>query len=264
MDILKQSLAPLTKEAWEVIGSRAKRIFSSQLTARQFVDLEGPKGWNYGAVPLGRLQIPKDSKSGEVTYGIHQVLPLTEIRVPFTLNIWELDNITRGATDTDLSSLEDAARRAAEFEEKAIYYGFKQGQISGLKERSPYDVIACPADAEGVLKCVPEGISRLKQSSISGPYSLVVNPSEWKEITSYVQGYPLKRQVEQNLDAEIIFCPHIQGMFLVSERGGDFQLTLGVDLSLGYEGHDGKEVRLYFTESFTFRVLEPRSVVVFE
>lgn len=264
MDILKKNLAPVTADAWDTITAQAKRIFASQLTARKFVDLDGPKGWDYGAVPLGYLDIPKEGQSGDVTYGITQVQPLVEIRVPFTLNLWELDNITRGAKDTDLSALEDAARHAAEFEEKAIYYGFQQGGIQGLKERSPYDPVACPADAEGVLQCVPEGISQLKQSSILGPYSLVVNPTEWKEITSYAQGYPLKRQVEQNLDAEIIFCPHIQGMFLVSERGGDFRLTQGVDFAIGYEGHDHKEVRLYFTESFTFQVLEPRSVVVFE
>ena len=42
----------------------------------------------------------------------------------------------------------------------------------------------------------------------------------------------------------------------------DFVLTLGQDLSLGYEVQEGSAVRLYFTESFTFRVLEPQAVVV--
>jgi uncharacterized linocin/CFP29 family protein len=39
---------------------------------------------------------------------------------------------------------------------------------------------------------------------------------------------------------------------LLSCRGGDYELHIGQDLSIGYLDHDADSVRLYFTESFTF------------
>jgi uncharacterized linocin/CFP29 family protein len=44
-------------------------------------------------------------------------------------------------------------------------------------------------------------------------------------------------------------------------RGDDFELTVGQDLSIGYLEHDREKVRLYFQESFTFRVLTPHAAV---
>jgi len=48
---------------------------------------------------------------------------------------------------------------------------------------------------------------------------------------------------------------------VLSRRGGDFELTVGQDLAIGYKQHDAKDVDLYYTESFTFRVLEPAAAV---
>lgn len=264
MDILKQSIAPLTQAAWNEINEQASRILKSRLTARKFVDVQGPHGWDYGAVNLGRIDIPKQDKENGIQFGTRRVQPLVEVRVPFTMDIWELDNAVRGSEDVDISSMEKAAREIAAFEDKAMYYGFEQGQIKGLKQKSDYKSMECPRDAEAVLQCVPEGVSKFKQASIEGPYFLIVNPKDWREITSYVKGYPMKRQIEDNLEAEIIFCPNIDNMFLVTGRGEDYKLDLGVDISIGYESHDKNEVQLFFTESFTFRVLEPAAVVIFE
>jgi uncharacterized linocin/CFP29 family protein len=44
-------------------------------------------------------------------------------------------------------------------------------------------------------------------------------------------------------------------------RGGDFELSVGRDLSIGYENHSQDTVRLYLQESLTFRVLSPEAAV---
>ncbi len=56
--------------------------------------------------------------------------------------------------------------------------------------------------------------------------------------------------------------PNITDSYLVSARGGDFRLILGQDMSIGFDSADTEKVKLYFTESFTFRVLEPNAVVI--
>lgn len=44
-------------------------------------------------------------------------------------------------------------------------------------------------------------------------------------------------------------------------RGGDFELVVGQDLSIGYLSHDAENVRLYIEESLTFRLLTPEAAV---
>lgn len=47
----------------------------------------------------------------------------------------------------------------------------------------------------------------------------------------------------------------------MSLRGGDFELAVGQDFSIGYLDHNAAKVRLYLEESFTFRVLSPEAAV---
>lgn len=53
----------------------------------------------------------------------------------------------------------------------------------------------------------------------------------------------------------------LEGGAVLSVRGGDFVLTVGQDLSIGYKLHEAREIELFFTESFTFQVLEPAAAV---
>lgn len=261
MDILRKSLAPISDAAWAEINDTATDVLSSVLSGRKFLDVEGPKGWDFAALSTGRIDVPGNQK-GAVKYGIHQVLPLVEARIPFELNVWELDNVVRGAEDIDLGAMEEAARKIAQFEEKAIYEGFKAGNINGLRNSSDHAVMTFPEATEEISGAVATAVSTLKAASIEGPYSLVVNTEKWQQIHSYVRGYPLRRQLEGMLGGSIIMAPYVRDAYLVSERGGDFRLVIGQDLSIGYESHNSKTVQLYFTESFTFQVIDPAAFVV--
>lgn len=263
MDILRKSLAPISKEAWAEINETAVDVLSSVLSARKFVDVEGPKGWAYAALPTGRIHVPAGQK-GALKYGIHQVLPLVEARIPFELNIWELDNVARGAEDIDLGPMEDAARKLAQFEEGVIYEGFKPGNIGGLKNGSDHDTIPFPETTEDIMGAISLALSKLKAASIEGPYSLVLNTEKWQKINAAVRGYPLRKQIESLLGGSIIMAPYVKDAYLVSERGGDLKMVIGQDLSIGYESHNSKTVQLYFTESFTFQVIDPATFVVFK
>ncbi len=263
MDILRKSMAPVSDEAWAEINATAKEVLSSVLSARKFVDVDGPRGWNFAALSTGRIHVPEGQK-GAVKYGIHQVLPLVEARIPFELNIWELDNVARGAEDIDLAALEEAARKIAQFEESVIYDGFKPGSVSGLKGSSVNEVLTFPEAGEEIIGVVSQALASLKAASVEGPYSLVLSTEKWQRVNSYVRGYPLRKQLESLLGGSIIMAPYVKDAYLVSERGGDLKMVIGQDLSIGYESHNGKTVKLYFTESFTFQVIEPAAVAVFK
>lgn len=53
----------------------------------------------------------------------------------------------------------------------------------------------------------------------------------------------------------------MDGAAVLSQRGGDFELTVGQDFSIGYLEHSASSVHLYLQESFTFRVLAPEAAV---
>jgi len=263
MNILRQNFAPISDKAWEEINEQAKLVFQTSLTARKFLDVDGPKGWDFGAVTKGKLVIPEE-QSGNIKYGIHQIQPLIELRIPFKLDIWELDNVERGNEDIDLGPLEDAAMEIAKFEENAIYYGFEAAAIPGLKNSSEHKTLTMPKDMTDFPELISEAVSTLQASAVEGPYSLIIGKDKWKELASYVKGYPLKKQVKDLLGGSIIMTPSIEEAYVISDRGGDFKLTLGKDLSIGYETHDKESVQLYFTESFTFEVLDSAAYVVLE
>jgi uncharacterized linocin/CFP29 family protein len=58
-----------------------------------------------------------------------------------------------------------------------------------------------------------------------------------------------------------VWAPAIEGAFVLSTRGGDFELYLGQDLSIGYLSHDIETVTLYFEEALTFLTHTPEAVV---
>jgi uncharacterized linocin/CFP29 family protein len=53
----------------------------------------------------------------------------------------------------------------------------------------------------------------------------------------------------------------IDGAFVLTTRGGDFELHIGQDVSIGYLSHTDSAVRLYLQESFTFLLLTSEAAV---
>lgn len=66
-------------------------------------------------------------------------------------------------------------------------------------------------------------------------------------------GYPVREQIKRLIEGDIIWASAIDGAFVLTTRGGDFDLQLGQDL-IGYLSHDATSVELYFQQTFTFLV----------
>jgi len=262
MDILKKELAPLSTRVWEEIESRAAEILRSRLSARKVVRVDGPKGWNFTAVPEGRLDLVDDT--GDVKAGVFRVAPLSEARVRFTLNRWEMDNLNRGAKDIDLHSLDAAVEKIADFEEKAIYHGFKAGGIVGLSESAVHKPVVFGKDGSSIMESVSVALITLRASHAQGPCTLVVGTKAWMALNKEIQGIPLVERIERLIGGKVVHSLAIDGAFLLPYDNENLELTIGQDFAIGYESHDTKDVTLFLTESFTFRVLDPNLVVPFK
>nr|WP_321262919.1 family 1 encapsulin nanocompartment shell protein [uncultured Sphaerochaeta sp.] len=261
MDMFKRELAPLSSEAWAEIENRAKEVLLSRLTARKVVNVNGPKGIDFTAISEGRLTLVDD---GDVKAGVYTAKPLTEARIRFSLNKWELDNLARGAKDIDFDTLDAAIEKLALFEERAIYDGYEKGSIKGLKESSEHKALTFGKESSDILASVTEGLILLKKNYVHGPYSLIVGKEGWIALNKEAHGQNLLERVERMLGSKVVYSPNIEGALLLPYNSEDLELTIGQDFALGYETHDTKEVTLFATESFTFRVLEPKAIVVYK
>jgi uncharacterized linocin/CFP29 family protein len=260
VDLLKRNLAPVTPEAWEQIDAEAKRVLQLNLAGRKLVDFEGPHGWACAAVNLGRLEVKSDASLG-VPWGIRSVLPLIEVRVPIELAIAEVDDASRGA-DLDLEPVVAAAEKVAAAEDRAVFNGFKPGGIEGLVATSPHPAIAIPDDFAKYPSAVVEALEVLRRAGVGGPYALALGPECYAGLAQAAEdGYPIRERVRRVLDGPMLWAPQVEGAAVLSTRGGDYKLTVGQDLSIGYAGRDQKKVTLYLTESFTFQVRERAAAV---
>lgn len=262
MDLLKKSLAPITEAAWNEISEQTKKFLNIYLTGRKFIDIDGPNGPEMAGVSTGHLSIPSGNESGGVNYGIREFLPLTEIRKPFELDLWELDNIDRGSEDADIDPLEAAVKDLALFEEKAIYQGFKEGKIKGLEQSAQNKPVALPDDPNEFLNTLSAQLLSLQRDGVKGPYTIVLKDKKWQQLVTLAKGYPVLKELKEIIQGQIIVNYSNDNSYLVSEQGGDYQLTLGQDISIGYDGHTTEKVKLYLTESFTFQVFSPEAVRV--
>lgn len=268
MDILKRELAPIPQEAWTEIDDQAARSLKAILSARKVIDLTGPMGPDFPGVPEGRLERPEDQPSSGLSYGIHKVHHLVETRIPFELDINEMDNAVRGARDIDLANLEAAAQDIGLFEESVVYHGLPPANISGLKQCADQECLTIGSTPAELLETVAEGLTVFASRSVEGPFAFVVGPKLWSRMSAHLQGYPVKMQAENILGGEVLLSPYLRGSFeneayMISKRGGDFEIILGNDLAIGYESHTASNVKLYFTESFTFRILDAAGVIHF-
>ncbi len=263
LDLLRRGIAPILPEAWEAIDGEAKRVLALNLAGRKLVDFSGPHGWKHAAVNTGRLEMldGRDPVEG-VCVGVRTVQPLIELRIPFGLAQMELDVMARGATDPDLEPVRTAAERIALAEDIAIFNGYEPGRIRGILPSSPHTPLTLH-NASDWPRVVVDAREILRTAGINGPYALVLGPDAYDELSAAAEdGYPIRKRIEGKLiDGPIVWAPAVGCGLLVSIRGGDYQLTVGQDLSIGYAHHDKKNVELYLTESFTFRVLEPAAAI---
>lgn len=262
MSHLHRHLAPISAEAWAQIEEEAKRTLKTTLADRKLVDFDGPKGWAKSAVATGRAASIEEGPRAGVEARIRKVLPLIELRAIFELSREELDAVDRGSENPDLDPVIAAAKQIALAEDGAVFHGYAAGQISGIVEEAPGGPIAITHDYEDYPVAVAQAITRLRNAGVDGPYAIALGPQCYVGLTDATKnGYPIIQHVRRLIDGPIVYAPAVDGAVVLSMRGGDFKITVGQDLSIGYLDHTAKTVTLYLEESFTFQVLSPRAAV---
>jgi uncharacterized linocin/CFP29 family protein len=261
MNNLHRELAPISDAAWEQIEEETTRTLKRYLAGRRVVDVPSPAGFALPGVATGHLRSIA-SPAGEIIASQREIKPLVELRVPFELSRQAVDDVERGSDDSDWQPAKDAAKKLAFAEDRAIFNGYREADIQGIREETSNPIAALPADVRDYPDAVAQALSQLRLVGVNGPYSVLLGANEYTELSeTRDHGYPVLEHVKRIVDGNIIWAPAIEGAFVVTTRGGDFELSIGQDVSIGYLNHTDSAVRLYLQETFVFRVLTSEAAV---
>ncbi|ETK36999.1 family 1 encapsulin nanocompartment shell protein [Microbispora sp. ATCC PTA-5024] len=254
MNNLHRELAPISDAAWADLEEEARRTFKRHVAGRRVVDVPEPAGLALSAVSTGHLDSVEPPAPGVVAH-TRRSQPILELRVPFTVDRRQVDDVERGARDADWQPVKDAAKRIAFAEDRAVFEGYAAAGIAGIRDASSNPALPLPAEAGDYPDAISQAVSALRLAGVGGPYDLVLSADAYTAVNeTSVYGYPVHEHIARLLSGKIIWAPAIDGAFLVSSRGGDFELCIGQDLSIGYLSHDAGSVELYFQETLTFLV----------
>lgn len=262
MNNLHRELAPVSDAAWAQIEDEASRTLKRHLAARRVVDVQGPKGLDFSAVGTGHVR-PVATPGDGIQAVQRETKALVELRVPFELTRQAIDDVERGALDSDWTPVKDAARKIAFAEDRAVFDGYAAAGIQGIRQGASNPALTLPADAKSYPDAVEQAVSQLRLAGCNGPYALVLGADAYTAAAGGSDdGYPILRHVKRLVDAEIVWAPAIKGGFVLTTRGGDFALYVGQDFSIGYLSHSDTVVRLFMQETFTFLQLTSEAAVV--
>jgi len=262
MNNLHRELAPISDAAWSQIEEETTRTLKRYLAGRRIVDVPSPGGLALPGVATGHLQSVSAPDQGIIA-NRREMKPLVELRVPFELSRQEIDDVERGSDDSDWQPAKDAAKKLAFAEDRAIFNGYRDADIQGIREGTSNPIVALPADVRDYPDAVAQALSQLRLVGVNGPYSVALGANEYTALAeTRDHGYPILEHVKRIVDGNLVWAPAIEGAFVLTTRGGDFELNIGQDVSIGYLSHTDSIVRLYLQETFVFRVLTSEASVV--
>ncbi len=261
MNNLHRELAPISEAAWTQIEEEVARTFKRHLAGRRVVDVSGPAGTALSAVGTGHLKSIATPGDGIIARQ-REVNALVELRVPFELDRQQIDDVERGSNDSDWEPAKVAARRLAFAEDGAIFSGYTAAGIIGILQGTSNPKKALPADVREYPQAIAEALTQLRIAGVNGPYAVLLGADAYTALLETSDnGYPVLEHVKRLVDEKIIWAPGIPGAAVLTTRGGDFDLHIGQDASIGYLSHTDSVVRLYLQETLTFLLLTTEASV---
>ena len=135
--------------------------------------------------------------------------------------------------------------------------------VAGIVAASPHEPVTISDDYSRYPEHVAKAVAALRAADVAGPYAIALGARCFTGVTETTEhgGYPVFEHLRQILDGPVVWAPAVDGAVVLSQRGGDFELTVGEDFSIGYRSDDATSVDLYIEESLTFRINTPEAAV---
>ncbi len=206
MDNLYRNLAPITDAAWEQIDTEASRTFKRHIAGRRVVDVSAPAGPTKAAVNTGHL-LDLTPPAGDVIAHLRDLRPLVRLRIPFTVQRRDVDDVERGGSqDSDWSPVKDAAKRLAFAEDRAVFEATPPRESRASAAAPPTPTMALPPDPRGYPDALAQALSQLRLAGVDGPYSVLLSADAYTKVSETTEhGYPIREHLNRLVDGDIIW-----------------------------------------------------------
>ena len=191
------------------------------------------------------------------------VKPVVELRVPFELDRQQIDDVGAWRGGLGLAAGERMPRGRSPSPKTARFFeGYAAAGIEGVRSGTSNPIMTLPTDLRDYPDVIAQALSQLRLVGVNGPYSVVLGADAYTGLSeTRDHGYPVLEHIKRLVSGEIIWAPAIAGGFVLTTRGGDFDLHIGQDVSIGYSSHTDAAVTLYLQETFTFLLLTSEAAV---
>jgi uncharacterized linocin/CFP29 family protein len=266
MDTLRREAAPLSDRVWkeidEAVGQSARHV----LTARRVATFDGPHGWDQLVASKLGTMLPCQTREGKATVCRPEVVLLAEVRAEFSIPWTAIEVFERGATRLDTRHAEEAAREVGLAEDRLALYGEPMGGGFLTSNDSPRVRTGDWKTPGRMIADALKAVEILDTRGIGGPYELVLSPTRYFE---YLQaegdhGYPAARQLREVVAGVHRSLVVREAGAVFSVRGGDFMLSVGGDLSVGYRLHERDAVHLFCVETLGAQLVTPDAVCLLD
>lgn len=261
MDTLNRAPAQLPEPVWQAIEGAAVEAAKRRLTARRFIDVEGPFGVGLTAIEAGNDDYCRAPAADEAGAVMGRAISVPMLRRPFRLSVRRLAAHLDLGQPLDLTPAEEAAEAVATREEDFIYHGQQAFSLPGLLTHEGRQRVEGGdwAGVDRALADVLAAVTRLDEAGYLGPYALALPPPLYNGLFRLYPGSDVM-QLEhlRRLCTRGIFKAPIAEGVLVDPRVG--AIVLGQDLRAGYIRQDGVHYEFYLSESIVLRIDEPRAV----
>lgn len=265
MDYLNRRLAPFSRELWDRIDEAALGAAREVLTARRYLDVDGPYGIRLTSLDLGPedyCRQPAPEEAGAVISRARAV-PVPLIRRQFELSLRRIVAAEEHGEPLDLTAAEEAAEAVAVREEEFLYQGSTEAGLEGLLTAKGHASATAGdwTDADRVLTDVLKAVEALDKNDFLGPYSLALPPAQYNLLFRRYEGsdvLPLEHL--RRLCERGVFKARIDLPVLVDPMAA--RVIVGQDLMTGYAGTDGIHYQLFANESIVLKIDEPGAICV--
>lgn len=265
MDPTNRAQAPFGDDIWQAIDRAAVAAARDRLTARRFLEVEGPFGLGLTAIELGDDTFCRQPAADEAAQILGRAVSVPMLRKSFSLSLRRLAGHLEAGQPLDLRAAEDAAEAVARREEELIYHGQGDFGLPGLFTAKGH----CHHPGgdwtrlDQALGDVLAAVTALDDAGYPGPYALVLEPRLYNGLfRRYEDSDLLQSEHLSRLCTRGIFKAPVAGAAVVDPRAG--KIIIGTDLTAGYSSHDGVHVHLYLLESLVLKLDDPRAVCTVE
>lgn len=262
---LNRGACGFPQEMWEHIDEAAVEAARDLLTARRFLEVDGPYGAGLTSVEVGGESHARPAGAELAAAVASRALAVPMLQQVFELSIRRVEGHLRMGLPLDLGPVEDAAEAVARREEDLIYFGIDELGLPGLMSAAGRNRQRCQdwGKVEQALNDVLAAVNRLDESGFRGPYALALSPARYSALFRRYEGSDmLQLDHLRRLCEGGVFKAPIQGAMVVDPRVGT--LTVGQDLRVGYSGNDGTHYKLFASESLVLLIDEPAAICTLE